>query len=283
MEALYGRPYSEMLASLSLEDLKIEIEEMINSGAASDTKLKLDLSNRNPDDGVTSIAYDKGYNFLRILEETVGRDKFDVFLKNYFSNNAFKVMNTEEFVIYLEEHLILKHNLTMDESFYKSWIYEPGLPDNHPNPTSDKFYNVDEAIKSWIETQNKKTLEDEYKSSNWSSHEWQYFVRQLPKGLNKDQMTNLDDAFGFTSSGNSEVLAAWLSHVINNKYQAGYPKLKQFLVNTGRRKFLTPLYKDLIQTNEGKQMALEIYKEARPNYHFVSSTSIDEILKYHEN
>ncbi|MFT5666293.1 MAG: leukotriene-A4 hydrolase [Vicingaceae bacterium] len=283
MEALYGRPYSEMLASLSLEDLKVEIEEMINSGAANDTKLKLDLSNRNPDDGVTSVAYDKGYNFLRLLEETVGRDKFDVFLKNYFSNNAFKVMNTEEFVVYLEEHLISKHDLTIDESFYKSWIYEPGLPDNHPNPTSDKFSNVDGALKSWIEYHNKKTIVDEYKSDSWSSHEWQYFVRQLPEALNKEQMMKLDDAFGFTSSGNSEVLAAWLSHVIKNNYQAGFPKLRQFLVNTGRRKFLTPLYKDLIQTNEGRQMALAIYKEARPNYHFVSSNSIDEILNYNEN
>ena len=283
MEALYGRPYSEMLASLSLEDLKIEIEEMINSGAANDTKLKLDLSNRNPDDGVTSVAYDKGYNFLRLLEETVGRDKFDAFLKNYFSNNAFKVMNTEEFVLYLEEHLISKNDLSIDESFYKSWIYEPGLPGNHPNPTSDKFSNVDGALKSWIETQNNKTIVEEYKSDSWSSHEWQYFVRQLPEGLNNEQMIKLDDAFGFTSSGNSEVLAAWLSHVINNNYQAGFPKLKQFLVNTGRRKFLTPLYKDMIQTNEGKQMALDIYKEARPNYHFVSSNSIDELLDYSEN
>lgn len=283
MEALYGRPYSEMLASLSLEDLKVEIEEMINSGAANDTKLKLDLINRNPDDGMTSVAYDKGYNFLRLLEETFGREEFDVFLKNYFSNNAFKVMNTEGFVGYLEEHLITKQDITIDESFYKSWIYEPGLPDNHPSPTSDKFSNVDGALKSWIENQNKKTIVDEYKSDSWSSHEWQYFVRQLPENLTEEQMIKLDDAFGFTSSGNSEVLAAWLSHVINNNYHAGFPKLRQFLVNTGRRKFLTPLYKDLIQTKEGKQRAVDIYKKARPNYHFVSSSSIDEILNYPEN
>jgi hypothetical protein len=138
-------------------------------------------------------------------------------------------------------------------------------------------------LKSWIENQNKKTIADVYKSDSWSSHEWQYFVRQLPEGLNIEQMMKLDDAFGFTSSGNSEVLAEWLSHVIKNHYQAGFPKLKQFLINTGRRKFLTPLYRDMIQTNEGKQMALEIYKKARPNYHFVSSNSIDEILNYNEN
>lgn len=283
MEALYGRPYSEMLASLSLEDLKTEIEEMIESGAADDTRLKLDLSDRNPDDGVTSVAYDKGYNFLRLLEETVGRNKFDVFLKNYFANNAFKVMNTEEFVKYLEEHLIVKNDLKIDADFYNSWIYESGLPQNHPNPTSDKFSNVDQALKSWMENESKESIVNQFKSENWSSHEWQYFVRQLPKSINEDQMTKLDDAFGFTASGNSEVLAAWLSHVINSNYQSAFPKLEEFLINTGRRKFLTPLYKELIQTNEGRKMADVIYKKARPNYHFVSSNSIDEILGYNEN
>ena len=38
-----------------------------------DTHLKLDLSGRNPDVGMTAIAYDKGYFFLRTIEELTGR------------------------------------------------------------------------------------------------------------------------------------------------------------------------------------------------------------------
>lgn len=71
MEAIYGREYSEMLAKLSLDGLLAEIKEL----EARDTWLKLDLRGRNPDDGMTSIAYDKGYFFLRMLEEKVGRQK----------------------------------------------------------------------------------------------------------------------------------------------------------------------------------------------------------------
>ncbi|MEQ6122024.1 M1 family metallopeptidase [Reichenbachiella sp. MALMAid0571] len=282
MEELYGRDYSEMLASLSLEDLKTEISEMIKSGKGDDTRLKLNLEGRNPDDGVTSVAYDKGYNFLRLLEETVGRDTFDIFIKKYFSDNAFKGMNTEGFVEYLKTNLIVLNNLNIDPNFYESWIYEPGLPANHPTPESNKFENVESALKNWLENENKEVLISRFESDKWSSHEWQHFVRKLPAKLDNTQMSKLDTAFGFTLSGNSEILAAWLEHVISNQYEQGYQKLEKFLINTGRRKFLTPLYKRLIETENGKQMAMKIYKKARPNYHHVSSSSIDAILKYQE-
>lgn len=92
-------------------------------------------------------------------------------------------------------------------------------------------------------------------------------------------MQDLDKAFNFTNSGNSEILAAWFIHAVQNKYSAAYPALEKFLVNVGRRKFLTPLYQALIKTPEGKTMAKEIYTKARPNYHFVSINTIDALLK----
>ena len=96
-------------------------------------------------------------------------------------------------------------------------------------------------------------------------------------------MKKLDEAFGFTNTGNSEIAAAWFEKSITNNYEASYPKMKEFLINVGRRKFLTPLYKGLAKTKEGKKMALEIYEEARPNYHSVSRNTIDEVLDYQKN
>lgn len=59
-----------------------------------------------------------------------------------------------------------------------------------------------------------------------------------------------------------------------------YPALESFLVKVGRRKFLMPLYSALIATEEGKKTAMDIYKKARGNYHYVSIESLDELLKY---
>lgn len=279
MEAMYGRPYSEMLSLLSYQDLNDEVKEMIDNGEAEDTKLKLNLIRRNPDDGMTAIAYEKGYFFLRLLDEKVGRQKFDDFLKTYFSQNAFKVMTTEEFVIALKRDLFDAYKIDWDQSIIDNWVYGVGLPQNCPLPVSDKFTIVDEAREQWMIDEDPESLDEKYLTYQWSTHEWLHFLRTLPDSLNQEQMSALDNGFGFTQSNNSEITAAWLMHVVKNEYTPGYNKLETFLVNTGRRKFLTPLYKALILTANGKQMATDIYKKARPNYHFVSYSTMDELLK----
>ncbi|MEP2025086.1 MAG: M1 family metallopeptidase [Reichenbachiella sp.] len=278
MEAVYGRDYSEMLALLSLQDLKAEIEEMKADGNFKDTSLKLELTNRNPDDGLTAIAYDKGYFFLRLMEETVGREKWDAFLKDYFTSNSFKTMTTEQFIDILQTQLFDAYQLDIEPAFYEAWIYTPGLPDNCPVPVSDKFENVDKSLATWTANQSKEELQTSYNSDNWTTHEWLRFVRGLPDSLSTEQMTNLDHAFGFTNTGNSEIFDLWGVHVIANQYEPAYEKLESFLVNTGRRKFLMPLYKEFVKTPEGTEMAKAIYENARPNYHFVASSSIDELL-----
>ncbi|GAL75019.1 aminopeptidase [Nonlabens ulvanivorans] len=119
MEALYGQDRANMLALIGRQDLEDELEALKES--PNDTKLKLDLKGRNPDDGMNSIAYDKGYLFLRTLEEKVGRDNMDAFLKSYFKKNAFSTTNTEDFITYLNENLLERNNITFNT---EEWIYQ---------------------------------------------------------------------------------------------------------------------------------------------------------------
>ena len=76
MEKLEGREYADMLALLGKQD---ENEVSALGHSHKDTHLKLDLTGRDPDDGLTDIAYEKGFFLLRLIEETVGRKQFDFF------------------------------------------------------------------------------------------------------------------------------------------------------------------------------------------------------------
>jgi len=112
----------------------------------------------------------------------------------------------------------------------------------------------------------------------WSTHEWLHFIRSLPADLNQDKARKLDNSFGFSQSGNSEIIAAWLETSIGNGYYKEIKdELENFLVSVGRRKFLTPLYKAL-KTNGDLALAQSIYKKARPNYHAVSTQTMDALL-----
>jgi len=275
MEKLYGRDYAEMLASLNLQDLKDEIKSLTDDGHAADTKLKLDLTGRNPDDGVTEVAYNKGYFFLRSIEEQYGRDKFDAFLKYYFSKHAFTVMNTDGFIQSIKEFYQSDYKIALDDSMFKAWIFSEGLPQTCPKPASVLFDKVDVAIADWKTSQklNAEVIK------NWSTHEWLHFLKNLPDTLTPQQLQALDKLGNFTSSHNAEILTQWLVLAIRFNYEKAYPKLEEFLIHTGRRKFLSPLYNELIKTEKGKELARSIYGKARPNYHFVATNTFDALLK----
>ena len=284
MEAVYGRDYSEMLALLSYQDLQTTIDDLYAKGEQKDTHLKLDLAGRNPDDGMTDIAYNKGYFFLRLLEEKFGREQFDTFLKEYFKTNAFKSINTESFIVYLNDNLFEKNGVAVDNNLYAEWIYGPGLPEIHPIPTSGRFETVEEVIREWEAGTAIGALipQEDLLTKKWSSHEWLHFIRQIPENVSLAQLAELDEYLQFTYSGNSEVLTAWMVHVIKHGYEPGYENLENFLISVGRRKFLSPLYTELAKTEEGRIMARSIYAKARPNYHYVSVSTIDELLNWQE-
>jgi leukotriene A-4 hydrolase/aminopeptidase len=274
MEKLYGKDYAEMLASLNLQDLKDEVKSLNENNLSADTKLLLNLEGRSPDDGVTDIAYNKGYFFLRSIEEAYGRDKFDAFLKSYFTENAFKAMETESFKSYIKKYYQKNFNVALSDTTFNAWIITEGLPENIPQPVSTRFKQVDQLLAGW---KAEKAL-DKSLSKEWSTHEWLHFLKNLPATLTPQQMKAIDAFGNFTESGNSEIIAAWGVLSIRNKYEKMDPKIEAFLINTGRRKFLSPLYTELVKTEEGKKRAKTIYAKARPNYHFVATNTFDKLV-----
>lgn len=274
MEALNGRDYSEMLAQLSFQDLKSEVADM---GADSPyTQLAVDLSGRNPDDGVSSIAYDKGYYFLRLIEETVGRPRFDAFLKAYFTENAFQTMTTAAFLQRLQTQLLNENPDWEKQIGVEEWVYGRGIPANIPVASPVKFDAVNAAITAWSQSGDVAAIP----SDEWSTHEWLQFIRNLPEGITAAQLAELDQAFSLTASTNSEIQCAWYTRAIEADYAPAYPAIRDFLLRVGRRKFLTPLYRGMIRTDAGRVRARAIYAEARPNYHPIAQLSLDELLDW---
>jgi leukotriene A-4 hydrolase/aminopeptidase len=272
MEKIFGKPYEEMLTKLGMGELEATLKNLINEGNSEDTHLYLDLDGRNPDDGLTDVAYEKGRFFLQKLESVVGRERFDLFLKNYFQENKFKPMNTERFIANLNEHL-----LTPEEEQavnINAWVYGPGLPDNALIPYSEELDRVESSIAQFNNNQIKA---EEINISGYTTHHWLYFLRGL-KNLDSIKMHELDQNFNFTQTGNSEIACDWFKHCIDHQYEEAFPALNDFLIRVGRRKFLTPLYTRLAKSPQNKAWVKEVYQTARNGYHSVSYNTIDEVL-----
>ncbi|HEY8713517.1 MAG TPA: M1 family metallopeptidase [Thermoanaerobaculia bacterium] len=273
MEAVYGRDYSEMLARLGMQDLEQAVQEL--GPESPDTHLLLNLEGKDPDDAANKLAYEKGYFLLRLIEETVGRRVFDAYLRDYFDRNAFRSMTTQAFVDDIRKNLLATSPGAEQRIKLESWVSGPGIPPNVPRVQSNAFEKVEEQVRAFEGGTSASKLE----TKKWSTHEWIHFLRHLPANLSPEQMQDLDRAFKFTQSGNSEVLHEWLMQAIPKRYDAANEALERFLMRQGRRKFLKPLYQKLAETEDGKRRARAIYEKARPTYHAVSRGTIDGILK----
>ena len=89
-EELYGTEFTAMLMRQGRQDLEIELTTLPDR----DSWLSLDLAGRDPEDGPISVPYEKGSLFLRLVEQFVGRDRFDAFLADYFDRFMFRSIDT---------------------------------------------------------------------------------------------------------------------------------------------------------------------------------------------
>ncbi len=272
MEALYGKARAEMLAVLARNEL---IREMATLPPA-DTKLVLDLKGRDPDDGMTSVAYDKGAALLQTIEQVVGRERFDPWLRGYFNRHAFTSITTSQFVADLHQELVRGDKALQDRLNVQAWLHEPGLPDSAYQPSSPAFAQVEAEARRLGGGATASSLQ----VAGWTPQQWQHFLELLrTMKLTPAQMRALDEQYQLSSSGNSEILFAWLRVAVARQYEPALPALERFLTSQGRRKFLRPLYEDLMQSPWGQPIARRIYEQARGSYHAVSAQALDTIVK----
>ncbi len=273
VEKVYGKKRADMENVLGRRSLERELADL----KPQDQVLHIDLKDRDPEDGLTDVPYEKGALFLKHCEQVVGRERFDAFLKGYFDHFAFQSIRTADFVAYLGKHLIKDDKELAKKLAVEEWVYKPGIPGIAPKLTAEALTRVEEQAKAWLDG---KTMTKALKTEAWSTQEWLHFLAEMTEKLERKRMKELDDEFRLSRSGNSEVLFSWLLLSVKTGYAEAYPRLETFLTSQGRRKFLRPLYEELVKTPEGKQRALAIYRKARPGYHPIAAATIDPIVGF---
>lgn len=274
MEKLFGKEIADMLFLIELQELEQTIEKMIDEGMAKDTQLKLALECRNPDDGLTDVAYVKGAWFLKTLEKEVGRETFDAFITDYFASKKFTSLTSEEFLAYLEQNLLASQNITFN---HEEWVYGTGIPENAIEVTSSRFEKIQDLAAGII---NGNEIPGDLKLTDYVTQEWIAFIRKFDRQMDHGKIQKLDQTVGFANSGNAELMTEWFLLNIESGFNGNYDQMEKFLVKVGRRKFLKPLYSALSKTEENRNWALKVYEKARPGYHAVSFQTIDDILNY---
>ncbi|SDK53796.1 M1 family metallopeptidase [Microbulbifer yueqingensis] len=259
MQNIYGDQRYRMEMALGYDDLQADLEDK----EARDEIMAIDLRGRDPDEVFSNIPYEKGSLFLYELEQKIGREAFDQFLLDYFNNFAFESITTEDFLAYLQKTLLKEYPEKLDEERIREWIFEPGIPEGAPHPQSDAFSKIDPVRQQWLDGE---ISAEEIDTSEWTYHQWKYFLDGMPEQLSDEQLKELDSTFNLTQSKNNEIAFSWLMIAVRNDYQPAFERLESFLTEIGRNKFLRPLYRNLVESGK-QEMAAEIFEKARPGYH----------------
>jgi aminopeptidase N len=271
LEEVYGAQRAAAERAMELASLREELAQL----DPDDQVLAADFRHRDPGAVSRRAADEKAGLLFTYLEGKFGRERFDAFLKAYFDHFALKAITTDQFLGYLKDNLLDRYAGIVSSAQVAAWVMSPGVPAEAPLPASNGLESVDAARSAWVAG---RVAAKKLDTRGWLTPKWMYFLDRLPAPLRKDQMAELDQAFGFTRTANAEIAAEWLKVVIRSSYQPSYSRLEQYLQSNGRQSLIEPLYVELMKTSAGATLARRVYTLAKPAYSARTSAALDAIV-----
>lgn len=265
-EIVYGKERAAVLADISWDDLQRDLR----TSTPAATKLRVGAGEE-----AGQLAYDKGATFLRTIEQTVGRQRWDAWLRSYFDRFAFQPQTTAGLLADLRANLIkgdtsLEQRLQLDR-----WAYEPGLPENAVHVQSQTLAQVDRSIGQVKAGAPIASLP----YAQWGTQEWLRFLNGLPREMSEARLAEMDRVMALSTSTNAYVRSAWLVLALGNRYQPAVASAEEFLPRIGRMLFLRPVYDVLMKQGDwGQPIAQRIFAGARRSYHPITVGAIEKIL-----
>ncbi|MGO9829664.1 MAG: M1 family metallopeptidase [Myxococcaceae bacterium] len=232
------------------------------------TRLRTRLAGVDPDDAYSQVPYEKGYLFLRALEEAVGTVPFDAFLRRYLHRYAFQSLTTQEFLDFLQAEL--------PEAYSRvdvpSWVDGEGIPPGAPALASRQL-----ALLQGLGAQ----LPEAAEAGAFSPLAWQVYLGRLPRPTPRATVEALDGRFHLTASRNPDVLVAWLVPALSAGHAPALVRTEAFLGEVGRMKYLKPLYAALLAQEGTRARAEACFQRYRSRYHAIAAAGVESLLRRH--
>lgn len=168
-EAQFGKTRADMERVIGVAELR---EAMAQAASDEDRKLKRAFPARDPDEVFSSVPYQRGALFLAWLESKFGRERFDAFLRGWFDAHAFQSATSEQFVAWLDIHLLKPNPGTVSMAEIDRWISEPAIPADAVYAQSDVLVKVDAARDAWLAG---RTPIAAMGAEAWTVQEWEHF------------------------------------------------------------------------------------------------------------
>jgi leukotriene-A4 hydrolase len=267
-EILETLDYSQLLGFVGQNQMK-EVMERLGEDSER-TSLKFDQKGIDPDETVTIIPYRKGCAFLVQLEQAVGREIFDEFIRKYLRKYQFKSLSTEEFVDFVLHELPQTQHLVP----FEEWLYQPGFPDS-AYPLQSKLH---EQVLELVSSYKKGVLPKEEQISEWIFHQVFLFFLELPEKIPAEDCQFFEELFELQGSPRYAFLYSYYSLCIRSGYRAVLPEVEHFLGTIGISSRLVVVYRALAETEWTRDLARPYFEQYQTYYHSITVANIERAL-----
>jgi leukotriene-A4 hydrolase len=261
--------YFDFDAQIGWNHLKEDVEHFESAGKAGLTALCPDLEGVDPDDAFSSCPYEKGFALLYELQGRVGLTEFEEFARAYIAQFKFGLIDSETFRDFFIGHFGAA-NAALKGLDWDFWFHAPGLPSPAPKFDDTLCTASWSLADEWLSEQKAPADPRCTEFAGWASSQRVVFLERLLANTSKmttDMLSALDDAYGLTVTGNSEIRFRWHLLCLRSGGFFIAPHVLDFLSSQGRMKFTRPLYRELAKHQETRSMALSLFMEKVDFYH----------------
>ena len=269
LESLQGRDLAGMHAAIGRHDLTQTLRRLESHPEM--TRLRVDLSGLDPDQAYSSVPYEKGYLLLRRLEEVAGRPAWDAFLRSYLDRFAFRSIATQSFLDFLDESL----PRVAATAGVLRWIDGPGIPAEVAEAPSQRLTE----LRILARRAAAGSLPPPAERERMGPAELVVFLQALPSPLPASVCAELDRAFQLRTTRNLEIRVNWILVQLRSGIPEGTAAAREVLLSTGRLRHIRAIYGALCAQPALRELALQIFAEARERYHPIARARIEDLLR----
>ncbi|KAK6440302.1 Leucyl aminopeptidase yscIV [Oleoguttula sp. CCFEE 5521] len=247
------------------------------------TKLMPNLEGKDPDNAFSSVAYEKGFLLLYYLEELVGQDKLEPFIKHYFTTFKFKSVETSEFkkcfYEFFEKNDEPGYLKLVSKVQWHKWLSEPGFPQKPDSDTSlaDVCYDL---AKKWQSKGDKSGFKPAKSDlSSFSGQQIYVFLEALQDSatpLPAKSVELMGSTYAFEKSKNVEIVSRFYVLALRSRAEKYYDDAALLAGSVGRMRFVRPLYRELLKVKP--ELAKQTFERHKDFYHPICRGMIEKIL-----
>ncbi|HYI13477.1 MAG TPA: M1 family aminopeptidase/hydrolase [Thermoanaerobaculia bacterium] len=213
-----------------------------------------------PGAGFDSTGYTKGALFTKMLEDTIGREPFDHFLRRYFQIFKYRWVDDQNFTALLRELVLDGRPGLEDELQLSTWLYSPGLPSNTTAATSSAIHARALARSQQFTTGRPIA---ELAPATWTPEEITLFLQLSSAQVVRSRMAEIDAALNLSSR--TAAPFAWLVHAMYARYEPATPAIERAVLRGGPNGTILSLYTSLLNAGQ-RDRALALFAQARDRY-----------------